>query len=208
MSFTKHLFGLFKTRPQGITQLASTINHDIPYYRIHGSCPENGLPIRGNFDRVTIESLVKYISVNKPLIAYGGTVDLENLFTGFLKNKEIEDGVSGLIVGIPERVIELSALYEPLIDYFTGLNPEENTNAVSNFIKENEAIIESLPEYRILAYLTDLKKLREGEAVINHFAHMNPQLPETLTIHELQDTDYLRELWVNTSSSQYSIKNE
>lgn len=207
MSFGKSLLGLFKTRPQSITQLASAIEHNIPYYRIHGGCPENGLPTRGNFDRVTIEALVKYISVNKPLVAYGGTVLLENLFTGFLQGKKVENGAGGLVVGVPGRVIELSSLYEPLLDYFTDLNPEVASNAVAKFIKENEAIIENLSEDRIIAYVTDLEDLMQGEPVRNHFADLNPLLPEKLTIHELQDTDFVRELWEGMSSKN-SLRSE
>ncbi|CAM2753182.1 Uncharacterised protein [Legionella steigerwaltii] len=200
MSFGKNIFSLFKTKPQGITQLASEIEHNIPYYRIHGGCPEKGLPTRGNFDRVTIEALARYISTNKPLVAYGGTILLENLFTGFLKDKKIENGKSGLIVGIPERVIELSSLYEPLCDYFIGLNQEEATNAVADFIKKNEAIIENLTEDRIVAFVTNLEGLVEGEPVRNLFANFNPALPQELTIHELQDTDFIHELWDEISS--------
>lgn len=200
MSLGEHLVGFFKKRPQSIAELASTIEHNIPYYRIHGGCPEFGLPTRGNFDRVTIDALVKYISINKPLVAYGGSVTLENLFTGFLKDKKVENGVNGLVVGVPGRVIELSSLYEALLDHFIGLNPEENSNAIANFIKENEAVIESLSENRILAYVTDLKDLVRGELVRNHFADLNPALPQKITIHELQDTDFMCELWEEMSS--------
>ncbi|PWY56179.1 hypothetical protein DGG96_07505 [Legionella qingyii] len=208
MSIGKQFLGFFKSKPQVLSKLASTIDHNVPYYRIHGTFPDNGLPMRGNFDRVTIEALANYISGNKPLITYGGTVDLDVLFTGFLKDKKIENGMNGLIVGVAERVIELSSLYEPLVDHFTDLNPEATPKKVANFVKKHEAIIESLPEERIIAYITDLKDFLEGEIVKNHFANVNSQLPPTVTIHELQDSDFIRDLWEDVMACKDTLKNE
>ncbi|WP_454782475.1 hypothetical protein [Legionella sp. WA2022007384] len=208
MSIGKQFLSFFKTKPQVISKLASTIDHNVPYYRIHGTFPDNGLPIRGNFDRVTIEALAKYISGNKPLITYGGTVVLDVLFTSFLKDKEVENGTSGLIVGVAERVIELSSLYEPLVDHLVDLNPEESPKQVSHFVKKYEAIIERLPEERIIAYVTDLKDFLNGEVVKNHFADVNPLLPPAVTIHELEDSDFIRDLWEDVMSSKETLKNE
>lgn len=202
------LRGFFQLKPHVISQLASTIEHDVPYYRIHGALPENGLPMRGHFDKVTIEALIKYISINKPLITYGGTVVLDDLFTGFLKGKQIENGKSGLIVGVAERAIELSSLYEPLIDHFTALNPEQFPDAVSNYVKEHEAIIESLPEERIIAYITDLEDLLNGEIVKNHFVEVNSLLPPTVTLPELGDSDFVLELWREVMDSKDTLRNQ
>ncbi|MCW8443836.1 hypothetical protein OQJ05_07210 [Fluoribacter gormanii] len=208
MSIGKQFLGFFKTKPPVISKLASTIDHDVPYYRIHGTFPDNGLPIRGNFDRVTIEALANYISGKKPLITYGGTVALDVLFTGFLKDKEIENGMSGLIVGVAERVIELSSLYEPLVDHFIDLNPDISPKKVSGIVKRQEAIIEGLPEERIIAYITDLKDFQKGEVVKNHFAEVNSLLPPAVTIHELQDSDFIRDLWEDVIACRDTLKNE
>ncbi|QMT60128.1 MULTISPECIES: hypothetical protein [unclassified Legionella] len=208
MSIGKQFLGFFKTKSQVISKLASTIDHDVPYYRIHDTFPDNGLPMRGNFDRVTIEALAKYISEHKPLITYGGTVVLDVLFTSFLKDKEVENGTNGLVVGVAERVIELSSLYEPLVDHLTDLNPEESPKKVSHFVKKHEAIIEGLPEERIIAYITDLKDFLQGEVVKNHFAEVNSLLPPAVTIHELQDSDFIRDLWSDVMASKDTIKNE
>lgn len=185
----------FSTKPPSIGGLASTIERNVPYYRIHGTCPDDGLPIRGSFDRVTIEALSKYLSENKPLITYGGTVALNDLFSGFLKDKEIENGKSGLIVGVAERLIVLSSLYDALLEH-TDL-PEECTH---------ETIIESLPAERIIAYITDLKDLLHGEIVRNHFADVNPSLPQTVTLPEMEDSDFVHSVW--EMSSKDTLRNE
>ncbi|MCE0723577.1 MULTISPECIES: hypothetical protein [Legionella] len=188
----------FSTKPQSIGGLASTIERNVPYYRIHGTFPEDGLPIRGSFDRVTIEALTKYLSENKPLITYGGAVALNDLFTGFLKDKEIENGTSGLIVGVAERLIVLSSLYESFLDH-RDIIPEECTH---------EAIIESLPAERIIAYITDLKDLLNGEIVRNHFADVNSSLPPTVTLPEMEDSDFVHSVWESVMSSKVTLKNE
>lgn len=192
------LRGFFQPKPLGISKLA-LIDHDVPYYRIHDDFPENGLPTRGNFDRITIEALFRYMSGNKPLITYGGTVVLDDLFTGFLKDKPIENGESGLIVGVAKRAIELSSLSESLPDHFAGLNPEEHSN---------EVIIESLPAERIIAYITDLKDLLKGEVVKNHFADVNSLMPPTVTLPEIQDSDFVRALWEEAMTFKYTLRNE
>ncbi|KTD41466.1 hypothetical protein [Legionella parisiensis] len=172
----------FSTKPQSISGLASTIERNAPYYRIHSTFPADGLPTRGNFDRVTIEALTQYLSENKPLITYGGAIVLDDLLTGFLKDKEIENGKSGLIVGVAERLIVLSSL---------DLIPEEYTH---------EAIIESLPAERIVAYITELKDLLHGEIVRNHFAEVNSSLPPTVTLPEIEDSDFVHDVWESAST--------
>ncbi|HHF7368292.1 TPA: hypothetical protein ACPSKY_003449 [Legionella bozemanae] len=179
----------FSTKPQSIGGLASAIERNVPYYRIHGTFPEDGLPIRGNFDKVTIEALTKYLSEKKPLITYGGATVLDDLFTGFLKDKEIENGKSGLIVGVAERLIVLSSL-----DFI----PEEYIHG---------AIIEGLPAERIVAYITDLKDLLDGEIVRNHFAEVNSSLPPTVTLPEIEDSDFVHSVW-ESASSKDTLRNE
>lgn len=196
MSIVKLHF--FSTKPQSIGGLASTIERNMPYYRIHDTFPKNGLPARGNFDRITIEALTKYLSKNKPLITYGGAVALDYLFSGFLKDKEIENGKSGLVVGVAERLIMLSSLYDTLLNC-TNLIPEECFH---------EAIIESLPEERIIAYITDLQDLRHGEIVRNHFADVNSSLPQTFTLPELKDSDFVYSVWESVISSKDTLRNE
>ncbi|STY29145.1 Uncharacterised protein [Legionella wadsworthii] len=197
MSFGK-LRGFFQSKPLGISKLALIIERDVPFYRMDGRFPENGLPMRGNFDSVPIDALLKYISGNKPAIAYGGTVVLDDLLNGFLKNQPIENGKDGLIVGIAKRAIELSSLYESLLDHEIPFIPEEHPN---------EAIIESLPAERVIAYITDLQNFMNGEVVKNHFSEINPCLPPEVTLIELKDSDFVRALWENiTLSTLYEQK--
>lgn len=85
-----------------------------------------------------------------------------------------------------------------LLDY-TDLIPEECIH---------EAIIECLPAERIIAYITDLKDLRHGEIVRNHFADVNSSLPQTVTLPELEDSDFVHSVWESVISSKDTLRNE
>jgi hypothetical protein len=183
--------------PRSIAQHAGNhIRKHEPIYRIHDQQmrPGSTLESRGSFDDTSIPEVVSYIAHNEPRPVYGSVANPDDLINGFLKDKELEDGKSGLLVAVPEQSMDRGALYQPIIDYVNG-NDSVPANFLSNFIKEEEVFVTEVKAEEAIFYTRDLKSLFDGNTVTNTLATEENGLPREMTLSELVDTDYIKEIY-------------
>jgi hypothetical protein len=173
-----------------VAEKSGALRENEPIFRIHSSIPDNGLEQRGDFQHINFPDIARYIAYNSHRDVYGACSNWDDLRDGYLKEKDLENGDTGLIIGIPERSIAALGVAADIMLF----KDDDMMKLQENLYKEKEVFFEVLEKHQVPFYITDLKDFNEGKDVENKLATDENGLPKTINKQQAQNPVYIKQV--------------